>query len=96
MLDASATRDAQGRELTIAVVNRDRDHAQATTLQLTSATKVTAAVAYEVNAESPNAVNSFEHPHTIDVQERRLDLNGSDISYTFAPHSLTVLRLNLA
>ncbi len=96
MLDVTATCDAQGRELMVAVVNRDREHAQATTLQLTDASKITGGVAYEVNADSPEAVNSFEQPRAVDVQEQRLDVSGQSISYTFAPHSLTLLRLQLA
>ncbi len=95
-LDVTVTCDASEHELAIAVVNRDRERAHPTTIQLTDAATMTGAIAYEVNADSPDAVNSFEHPHTVDVREQRLDQRGQSISHTFAPHSFTLLRLQLA
>jgi len=95
LLDVTATCDAQRRELMIAVVNRDRERAHPTTIQLMDAATMTGVVAYEVNVDNPDAINSFEHPHTVDVREQRLDQGGQSISHTFAPHSFTLLRLQL-
>jgi alpha-N-arabinofuranosidase len=96
LLDVTATCDANGHELMLAVVNRDRDRAHPTTIQLTDAATMTNIVAYEVNGADPDTVNSFEQPHSVYVQEHRLDQKGQNISYTFAPHSLTLLCVHLA
>ncbi|GHO49270.1 alpha-N-arabinofuranosidase [Ktedonospora formicarum] len=96
MLDVTVTCDTSERELAIAVVNRDRDHAHTATIQLTDPATLTGVVAYEVNGKSPEVINSFEQPHAVNVQEHRLDLEGQNINYTFAPHSFTLLRARLA
>lgn len=96
LLDVAVTADASGKELMISVVNRDREHAHTTAIQLVDNVAVAGGVAYEVNGSHPELVNSFEQPHAVDVQERRLDLTGQNITYTFPAHSLTVLRLHLA
>jgi alpha-L-arabinofuranosidase len=96
LLDVAVTCDASEHELAIAVVNRDREPAHPTTIQLTDAATMTNIVAYEVNGADPETVNSFEQPHAVDVQEHRLDQKGQSISYTFAPHSFTLLCVHLA
>jgi alpha-N-arabinofuranosidase len=96
LLDATATRDAAAQELTLAVVNRDRDRAIPTTIQLQDATAATGVVAYEVNGADPSVVNSFEQPEAVAVQERRLDVGGQRFEYEFPAHSVTLLRLRLA
>ena len=96
LLDVTATCDADGHELMLAVVNRDRERAHPTTIHLTDAATMTEIVAYEVNGADPDTVNSFEQPHAVDVQEHRLDQKGQSISYTFAPHSFTLLCVHLA
>ncbi|HTK08691.1 MAG TPA: alpha-L-arabinofuranosidase C-terminal domain-containing protein [Ktedonobacteraceae bacterium] len=95
-LDVSVTCDASGQELAIAVVNRDRERAHPTTIQLTDVATLSGVVAYEVNADSPETVNSFERPDAVTVQERHLEQEGQSISYTFAPHSFTLLRMHIS
>ncbi|HLH72757.1 MAG TPA: alpha-L-arabinofuranosidase C-terminal domain-containing protein [Chloroflexota bacterium] len=94
LLDVSATRDADGQTLTLAVVNRDRAQAIQTTVQLTDA-HVTHGIAYVVDGPSPNAVNSFEQPKQVDVHSQSLEVSGSSVVHTFPAHSVTVLRLEL-
>jgi alpha-N-arabinofuranosidase len=96
LLDVAVTCDASEHELAIAVVNRDRDRAHPTTIQLTDGATMSEMVAYEVNGADPEMVNSFEQPHAVDVQEHRLDQKGQSIVYTFAPHSFTLLCVHLA
>ncbi len=93
LLDVAASCDAAGREITLAVVNRDRERALATTIQLVDAAAATGIVAYEVNGADPDVFNSFEQPEAVTVQERHLNLGGSRFEYTFPAHSVTVLRL---
>lgn len=92
LLDVAASCDAAGREITLAVVNRDRERALATTIQLVDAA-ATGVTAYEVNGANPDVFNSFEQPEAVRVQERHLNLGGSRFEYTFPAHSVTVLRL---
>ena len=95
LLDVTVTSNASGNELALAVVNRDRERAHATTIQLTDSATMTDVVAYEVNGAHPDVVNSFERPHEVDVKEQRLDVRGQQFDYSFPPHSFTVLRLHL-
>jgi len=94
LLDAAATCDLEGREISLAVVNRDHDRAIAATLRLLDGTIGSPARAYEVGGEDPGATNSFEHPNAVDVRERRVEGRGAhELSYTFPAHSVTVMRL---
>jgi alpha-N-arabinofuranosidase len=95
LLDVTATCDATGRELALAVVNRDREQAHDTLIQLVDAVTVTDVVAYEVNGPQPDTVNSFNDPQAVTVREHHLDLQRQAINYTFPAHSLTVLRLHI-
>lgn len=95
LLDVAVTCDASERELALAVVNRDREQAHSTTIQLADGVTTTEVVAYEVNGADPNVVNSFEHPHAVAIQEYHLDLQEHSFNYTFPPHSSTVLRMRL-
>lgn len=96
LLDVSVTADPTGKELMIAVVNRDQERAHDTTIQLTDSATITNIVAYEVNGAHPDVANSFDQPQAIAVQEHHLDLEGQSINYTFPAHSFTVLRLHSA
>jgi alpha-N-arabinofuranosidase len=95
LLDVTVTCNASGNELALAVVNRDRERAHATTIQLTDSATMTDVVAYEVNGAHPGVVNSFERPHEVAVKEQRPGVRGQRFDYSFPPHSFTVLRLHL-
>jgi alpha-N-arabinofuranosidase len=92
LLDVSVTRDATGHELAIAVVNRDRERAHETTIQLTDALTISSVTAYEVNGAAPDVINSFAQPAAVSVREHALDVEGHSFTYTFPAHSVTVLR----
>ncbi|HEX5418057.1 MAG TPA: alpha-L-arabinofuranosidase C-terminal domain-containing protein [Chloroflexota bacterium] len=94
LLDVSASRDAAGKQLTIAVVNRDPANALATTIQLGDAVAAEAAIA-EVNGPDVKAANSFEQPNLVAVRETTRALGESAFIHTFPAHSVTVLRLTL-
>jgi alpha-N-arabinofuranosidase len=96
LLDVTATCNESGTELTLAVVNRDAERAHSTTIQLGDNAALSSLVAYEVNGSHVDVVNSFANPHEVDVKEHRLDLSGHSFDYSFAPHSFTLLRLQLA
>lgn len=96
LLDVAATRDAAGESVTLAVVNRDRDEAIPTTVQLGDGVQVAAVAASEVNGPSPFASNSFDRPDEVAVQERDVAASGDRFDYTFPAHSTTLLRLRLS
>ncbi len=95
LLDVAATCDEAGQSVTLAVVNRDRERAHTTTIQLTDATAHSNIQVYEVNGADPTVINSFEQPHAVDVQQKMLHAGGSSFEYTFPAHSLTLLRMQV-
>ncbi len=59
MLDVTATCDSSGHELALAVVNRDREQAHATSIQFADAVTLDSIVAYEVNGADPALCEFF-------------------------------------
>ena len=94
-LDVTATCDTAGQQLTLAVINRDREQALSTTIQFTDATPDASITAYELNADTPDTVNSFEQPNAVRVQKYHVENGGQSFTYTFPAHSLTVLQLRV-
>lgn len=95
LLDVAATRDTAGQLVALSVVNRDRDEAIRTTVQLSDGVQVAGVAAYEVNGPSPGATNSFERPDVVAVRELEVAVAGDRFDYTFPAHSVTLLRLRL-
>ena len=95
MLDATATCDTSGSRLTIAVVNRDRDHGHRAAIELGDAVMKDDVLVAEVNGASVDATNSFETPRAVDVRESRLSARGHRFEHEFPAHSITVMRLAL-
>jgi alpha-N-arabinofuranosidase len=96
LLDAVATCDDAGRELTLAVVNRDRDRGHTATIDLGGAGATGELRVSEVNGPDVDTTNSFEHPDRVGVQEHRRAVAGRRFDYTFPAHSVSVLRVPLA
>ena len=93
LLDATATCDAAGGTLTLAVVNRDRDKSHAATIDFGGA-KVSGGVQIsEVSGPDIAAMNSFEHPDVVGVRERRLEKGSGAFDYEFPARSLSILRM---
>jgi alpha-N-arabinofuranosidase len=95
MLDASATCDAGGTRLTLAVVNRDCDHAHRAAIALGEAAVTGDVLVSEVNGSDVGAANSFETPRAVDVRETRLTARGHRLEHEFPAHSISILRLPL-
>jgi alpha-N-arabinofuranosidase len=96
MLDASATCDPTGRNVTLAVVNRDPDRTHSATIRFTGTATVAGVNVAEVNGANPRATNSFEQPEAVTVKEGRLNAGGTDVEYAFPRHSVTLLRFVLS
>jgi len=95
LLDATATCDDTGRALTLAVVNRDKDHGHEATIDLARAKAARGVQVWEVTGPDVTATNSFEHPDTIGVRERRVPATGDTLVHEFPARSLSILRMEL-
>src|SRR5437870_1948301 len=96
LLEVAATCDTSGHDLTVAVVNLDRERAHAATVQLADGATMTGVAAYEVHGANPEVSNSFEQPEAVTVREQLLEVADHSFTYTFPAHSLTLLRLLVA
>ena len=93
LIDAAASVDEPGRELSIALVNRDRDRVQPAIIEVVGGTLAAPARVWEVNGPEVAATNSFEHPRRVDVRERQAAARGGGLEYACPAHSITILRL---
>lgn len=93
LLDVTATCDAAGRELCVAVINRSPDQSLTTAVQLDGHSLAGEVWAHEVNGPELETRNSFDEPDRVGVQTRRLAGGGDGrLEYTFPAHSVTLLR----
>jgi len=95
LLDAAATCDPATGQLTLTVVNRDRERGHAATIDLGAAAVTGGLEVSEVNGPDVNAMNSFAEPDTVRVHPRRVEVAGATIEYDFPAHSVSVLRMRL-
>ena len=95
LLDVTATCDPARSQITLGVVNRDREAAHTAAVQFADGVVVALDV-HEISGEHPGTRNSFEHPQAVSVQQRPLDSEGQSFDYTFPAHSITVLRFQSA
>jgi alpha-N-arabinofuranosidase len=92
LLDAAATCDVAGRQVALTVVNRDRERDLNAAIDLGAAALAGAIDVAEVNGPDAGAVNSFEHPRTVDVREYQCAREGHSFVHRFPAHSVSVLR----
>ena len=96
LLDVAATRDAEGRRLTVSVVNRDPGQALDTRIQLAGARAAGPVLVHEVTGDSPQAANSAAEPDAVTTVTTKRDVSGDVLDVRFAPHSFTLLEVQLA
>ncbi len=92
ILDVTATISPASKEFTVFVVNRSRDKEMDTTISLCDAEfngNITASV---INGPQIDSANTFERPNEVGVRESSHPAGGSSFTYSFEPHSVTVLR----
>ncbi len=90
-LDVSATVDEAKKQLTVYVVNRSQSQDMATQIQLTSGVFNGQATAYTVNGQNVKSENTFSNPGIVASKKSTVKANGSIMTYTFQPHSVTAL-----
>jgi alpha-N-arabinofuranosidase len=95
-LDVAATLHEDTKQLTLHVVNRSETKALETTISLGGAAHLSGPVqAHVVNGPNIKAENSFDHPNTVGVSRGNLSAERKGFTYTFEPHSVTVLVCSL-
>jgi alpha-N-arabinofuranosidase len=95
LLDVAATRDAEGRQLTISVVNRDPGQTLDTRIHLSGARVAGPVVVHEVTGDSPEVSNSAAEPDVVTTVSTKRDVGGGDLDLRFPPHSFTLLEVQL-
>ena len=90
-LDVAATLDVEKKSLSVYVVNRSEKDALETTISLDSGQFAGSVQAYVINGPDIKAENSFDHPDTVGVIKTDLKIERKSLTYTFEPHSVTVL-----
>ena len=93
LIDAVASCDEAGREVTVALVNRDRDRDQAAQIEVAGAHVTGDVIGWEVNGPDAGAMNSFEHPDRVGVRDRRTTATAGGLDYLCPAHSITLLKL---
>jgi len=89
-LDVSAThRDG---ELVICVVNRHKDESITTDIISQTGSFSGAFEVYEVNGPDPKSMNDFGSEPVKTVRKDDLKAKGEKVSYSFPPHSFTMLK----
>jgi alpha-N-arabinofuranosidase len=94
LLDVAASRDPDGKRVTLGVVNRDPAKAIDAIIRVDD-TIVDQASLSEVNGAEVTTVNSFEMPNAVAVREESFVVGESNFTHSFPAHSITVLRLEL-
>jgi alpha-L-arabinofuranosidase len=91
-----ATCDATGRQVTLAVVNRDKERGHKARIQFAGGGAPSSVIVAEVNGAGPEVMHSFDCPDAVGVQEHRINLTGSQPDYLVPAHSITLLRFGFA
>jgi len=91
-LDVAATCDADAHEICLNIVNRHREQAVRTRIELQGQAFDGPLEIHQVHAPEVGATNSFDHPDRVTVRTHQLDSTGSSVEHTFPAHSLTVIR----
>jgi alpha-N-arabinofuranosidase len=95
LLDVAASRDPEGRHLTISVVNRDPERTLPTRIDLFGAEADGTMIVHEVNGANPEATNTFEAPDAVTARRHEQQVKGDSIEVALAPHSFTTLEVEL-
>jgi alpha-N-arabinofuranosidase len=95
LLDVAATRNADGRQVTLTVVNRAPDAAVSAVVNTGRPVASSGAVVHLVQGPSPTARNSFAEPDLVGVHTYSVPGDGTQVELTFPPHSFSCVELPL-
>jgi alpha-N-arabinofuranosidase len=94
-LDVSATYDEHRRRLTVAVVNRRKEGEVLGIVELLTGRAKAGGRAYLITGADPDAQNTFENPRAVATQEVKSAALGNRWEYSFPPHSVSWLEVEL-
>jgi alpha-L-arabinofuranosidase len=92
VLDAIATRSADGGRLYVRAVNTSRDRALKATVTLTGTRVGARGTMQTITGDSFEAANSFRTPEAITVRTKPIQ-SGGTFTVDLPPHSVSVLTL---
>jgi len=92
-LDVSAT--YQGNEVTICVVNRHKDQSIATDIISQTGDFTGSMKVFEVNGPDIKSSNDFDKVEVKTTEKADVKIKGDHFTYSFAPHSFTLLKCSL-
>src|SRR5262249_2928793 len=95
LIDAVASVDEAGRELSVALVNRDRDRELTARVEIAGAEVAEAVRVWEVNGPDVAAMNTFDDPRRVDVRERRATARSGGLDYVCPAPPPSILQLTL-
>jgi alpha-N-arabinofuranosidase len=96
VLDVSATLDKTGKQLVLYVVNRSKDKAMETKIDLAAGHFTGKGMARTINGPDIKAENTFENKNQVKTREHSFDMDGRSQIYEFEPHSITALVCTIA
>lgn len=92
-LDVLAVEDTSTDSIRISVINRHPTHGQTLALAGANPDGCSRAALYTVNGQWKDSFNDVEHPQDVGIAEQTIELFGTDVEVTVAPHSVNVLVL---
>lgn len=92
-IDVSVTASADGKRLTLAVVNRHPTADVPVNISMEGFTPKSSCDWYEVNGPSLDSTNTFDHPNDVTTKKRTASGIGATFQQTFPAHSVNVLTL---
>ena len=96
VLDAAASRSADGRKIFVKLVNTDRESALETTVEVSGARVAGGAVIETITTHTPARMNSFQTPNAVDVRGRQLNVGaGGNFKVLLPKQSVSVITLNV-
>ncbi|MDB5247015.1 MAG: alpha-N-arabinofuranosidase [Segetibacter sp.] len=93
-LDVSAT--YKDGEVTLCVVNRNKDQAITTDILSQNGTFSGTAKVFEVNGPDIKSGNDFNKEEVKTVEKAPVNASGNKITYSFPPHSFTMIKAKMA
>jgi len=94
-LDAAATLDPASKRLVLSVVNAHRSEDIEAKIDTQGLPIAHTALAHTLNAEEPDASNSFDEPENVKPSKREIAAKNA-MAYKFPAHSQTVIEFTLA
>lgn len=93
---ASASRNDDGSQLTVALVNRAPSAETIVPIRIANGTAIGSARVSVISGAAPNVTNDFATPANVGVTESGIDLDGDEFSLRLPPCSVSVYRIPVA